>query len=267
MPIPYGVIHALCEMLAYGLGLHFYQKARAKHPLHSEAPNAALWLFLGALAGGALGAKALFWLEYWDYLQQSQSLRAWMGGKTIVGGLLGGWLGVEIAKKRLGITQKTGDILLIPLTLGLSIGRIGCLLTGLDDHTYGRPTSLPWAWQFGDGVPRHPSPLYEIVFLVILAMVLQHAIRSYWRNHQEGAVFTLWLWCYLVFRLLGDFLKPPFGGSHSVLETTLAQATLYAGMTAIQWVSFVTSMLMLFFFLKTWLARRIHGKKSPLPIL
>ena len=31
------------------------------------------------------------------------------GGKTVVGGLVGGWIGVELAKKVLGIRGSTGD--------------------------------------------------------------------------------------------------------------------------------------------------------------
>jgi len=39
----------------------------------------------------------------------------------------------------------------VPLAVGIAVGRIGCFLTGLDDHTYGLPTTLPWAVDFGDG--------------------------------------------------------------------------------------------------------------------
>ena len=75
----------------------------------------------------------------------------------IVGGLLGGWAGVEIAKRVLRIRYSTGDLFVFPLVVGMSIGRVGCFLTGLDDHTCGTWTGLPWAVDFGDG-PRHPTP-------------------------------------------------------------------------------------------------------------
>jgi prolipoprotein diacylglyceryltransferase len=127
------------------------------------------------------------------------------GGKTIVGGLLGGWIAVELTKRVRHIHSRTGDLFAIPLCLGIAIGRIGCLLAGLADDTYGTPTSLPWAVDFGDGVPRHPTQLYEILFLAALAFVL-HRYNS--RPHPEGATFRLFLAAYLTWRLLIDFIKP-----------------------------------------------------------
>ena len=67
-----------------------------------------------------------------------------VGGKTIVGALIGGLITVEIAKRYIGIQQSTGDLYAIPLALGIAIGRIGCFLTGLPDNTYGTATNLPW---------------------------------------------------------------------------------------------------------------------------
>ena len=85
-----------------------------------------------------------------------------MGGKTIVGALIFGLISVELMKRYIGVRQSTGDLYAIPLALGIAIGRIGCFLTGLSDNTYGTPTTLPWAVNFGDGIPRHPTQLYEI---------------------------------------------------------------------------------------------------------
>jgi len=95
-----------------------------------------------------------------------------MGGKTIVGALIFGLISVELMKRYIGVRQSTGDLYAIPLALGIAIGRIGCFLTGLDDNTYGTPTTLPWAINFGDGIPRHPTQLYEIAFLVALIPAL-----------------------------------------------------------------------------------------------
>src|SRR5690348_15765054 len=67
-----------------------------------------------AAAGAALGARLLVLFE----------------GKTIVGGLLGGLIGVEIAKKLIGVTRSTGDLFVLPLITAMGIGRIGCFLTG-----------------------------------------------------------------------------------------------------------------------------------------
>ena len=88
-----------------------------------------------------------------------------------VGGLIGGLIAVEWTKRWLRVTIPTGDLLVVPLVAGIAIGRIGCFLTGLADRTYGLATGLPWGVDFGDGVLRHPTQIYEIVFLTGLAAV------------------------------------------------------------------------------------------------
>jgi len=65
-------------------------------------------VFAGAAAGALIGSRLLYWLC-------DPASNTFLGGKTIVGGLLGGLIGVEIAKKVLGVTQSTGDLLVLPL--------------------------------------------------------------------------------------------------------------------------------------------------------
>lgn len=126
-----------------------------------------------AIAGAALGSKLLFWLEDPQLTLQNLRNPAYlMGGKTIVGALIFGLISVELIKRYIGLRQSTGDLYAIPLALGIAIGRIGCFLTGLSDNTYGTPTNLPWAINFGDGIPRHPTQLYEIAFLLFLIPLL-----------------------------------------------------------------------------------------------
>ena len=181
-----------------------------------------------AVAGAALGSKLLFWLEdpqlTWHHLHDPAYL---MGGKTIVGALIFGLVFVELMKRYIGVRQSTGDLYAIPLALGIAIGRIGCFLTGLSDNTYGTPTTLPWAVNFGDGVPRHPTQLYEIAFLVALIPVLYRIVilsgaevsRSetsaeskdpykHYRHFLPGDAFKIFMVAYLTFRLLCDFIKP-----------------------------------------------------------
>jgi prolipoprotein diacylglyceryltransferase len=117
--------------------------------------------------------------------------------------LLGGWLGVEIAKRVTGIRRRTGDLFVLPLCAGIAVGRVGCLLAGLADDTYGKPTALPWAVNLGDGIGRHPVQLYEIVFLVSAGVLLSANIRL-----PEGARFRIFMAAYLAWRVAIDFLKP-----------------------------------------------------------
>ena len=214
-------VHLLCEVLAYTLGYRLYQYLRTGHADRISDAHRQ-WIFVGAAAGALLGSRLLGLLEHPELLAHPTG--GWLyyfTNKTIVGGFLGGLIGVELTKKRLGITASSGDLMVFPLLLGLSIGRLGCFLSGLEDGTYGTATTLPWGINFGDGIPRHPTNLYEILFLGVLALLLWLLER--WRGPLgNGRRFQLFLSGYLLFRLLVEFIKP-----------TVALPGL--GLTAIQW--------------------------------
>jgi prolipoprotein diacylglyceryltransferase len=104
----------------------------------------------------------------------------------------------------------------VPLCLGIAVGRIGCFLAGMADGTYGTPTNLPWAVDFGDGIPRHPTQVYEIVFLTVLGWGLW---RWNQRPHTPGIVFRAFLAGYFAWRLGIDFIKPePHAAGMSVIQ-------------------------------------------------
>jgi phosphatidylglycerol:prolipoprotein diacylglycerol transferase len=210
--------HLVFETLAYVVGFAIYNRSRTQAGdfLPDSARNSVI---VAAILGAALGSKLLAWFE--DPADLAGHWHDWqflLGGKTIVGGLLGGTITVEWTKHRLGITRRTGDLFALPLTLAIAIGRIGCFLAGLSDRTYGVPTALPWGVDFGDGIHRHPTQIYEIIFLLPLAVVLW---RMSFKPHREGALFRVFLCAYLAFRLAIDFLKP----DPAIL-----------GLSAIQWV-------------------------------
>jgi len=112
-------------------------------------------------------------------------------------------IGIEMAKKLTGQTRSTGDAFVLPICVGLAIGRVGCFVAGLHDDTYGLPTTLPWGVDFGDGIPRHPTQLYEIGVVVALGTALHRA-----RFATPGLAFKLFLSAYLLWRLVVEFLKP-----------------------------------------------------------
>jgi prolipoprotein diacylglyceryltransferase len=166
-----------------------------------------MWVIVGCIFGAFVGSKLLAWAESWPhYWAHRATPRVWLGGKTIVGGLLGGWVGVEIAKKCVGIGRSTGDLFVFPLILGICLGRVGCFLTGLEDRTHGIATNLPWGVDFGDGVRRHPTQLYEIAFLILLGAAL--LIRRKVGLWESGGMFRWFMIGYLSFRVAVEFIKP-----------------------------------------------------------
>jgi prolipoprotein diacylglyceryltransferase len=196
--------HLVLELIAYTVGFQLYLRTRRRFARAGAPFEQNMWLIVGCVFGALVGSKVLAFVESFNhYSQHLADPRTWAGGKTIVGGLLGGWAGVELAKKRLAIRHSTGDAFVFPLILGTCIGRVGCFLTGLDDHTHGSHSALPWAVNFGDG-PRHPTQLYEIAFLLLLGATLWASSR---RPRSNGHMFRLFMLGYLGFRFAVEFLK------------------------------------------------------------
>jgi phosphatidylglycerol:prolipoprotein diacylglycerol transferase len=219
--------HWVFETLAYSAGWYLYQRHRQQVG-DVVSTRARWWLITAVVVGGFAGSRALSLLEDpFALTRHSIDPRLLLGGKTIVGGLLGGLLAVEWTKRRLGIYIPTGDLFTLPLILGIAIGRIGCFLSGLDDQSYGVPTRLVWGVDFGDGIARHPTQLYEVAFLASLAALL---VLLGNRLTEVGDRFKLFLLGYMGFRLVVDFLKPGVrvGGLSAIQWTCLALIAFYA---------------------------------------
>ena len=219
------VVHWVLESSAFTVGGLCYWRTRRGAPQPADA-----WIswgiLAGAAAGAALGSRALYVLQYLTALSH-QPLGLWLGGKTLVGGLLGAIAGVESAKRLLGWAASTGDGFVWPVMAAIVVGRVGCQLSGLSDLTYGNATSLPWGWDYGDGIPRHPTAFYEIVGLALIAFLLRRG-RFFSRS---GDRFRAFMVGYLLLRIGLDFLKPPFGPS----PAGLLQPDRYGPLSAIQW--------------------------------
>lgn len=201
------LVHLLFEWAAIALGVQLYRRQRARSGAGSMLQPGAYAVVIGCIAGAAIGNKLVFWLEYPHlWATHAATAGAWMAGSSIVGGLLGGLLGVELAKKLTGQRQSTGDQFVLPLTAGMALGRIGCFLAGLNDGTYGVATSLPWGVDFGDGVSRHPTQLYDLLFVLAWGGLLL-ATRALW-SASPGLMFKLYLAGYLAWRAGVESLKP-----------------------------------------------------------
>lgn len=226
--------HSFFEALAYSSAFGVYLFLRRKRGDEIDL-SARWWVIAAAAAGAVVGSKALYWLE-----DPRLTLAHWrdpaflMAGKTVVGALIGGLIAVEWIKRRMGVTRRTGDLFAIPLCAGLAVGRVGCFLTGPEDHTAGVATSLPWGVNFGDGIPRHPTQLYEILFVLTLGVFLWQLMQ---RPHAEGDVFKVFMVAYFAFRLWCDFLKPDvrvFGGLSSIQWACIA-VLLYHAPDILRW--------------------------------
>ncbi len=170
-------------------------------------------IYFCGLFGALLGAKLAFLLaEGWFYRENWIAL---LSGRSITGGLLGGYVAVEIAKKVLKYPRTTGDVFAIIAPIGLALGRIGCLFAGCCKGIICEQTW--WTLIDGDGLARWPAVPIELLFnLVFLAWALP-ATRFRW---QIGNRFHIYLIAYGLFRFGHEFLRDnprligAFGGYH-----------------------------------------------------
>ena len=206
-------LHLVFEIAGYvcAAALYVWQRGRHHDPIDGRSRASVL---TGAAIGAAIGTRLLFWLSY-----PGLPLSAFFSGKTIVGGLLGGLIGVELTKVFIGVRRSTGDLFVFPIVTAIAIGRIGCFIAGPVDRTEGMPSNVPWSIAVGDDVRRHPVALYEIAFLILLVPLLRFIGRT---SAHEGDMFRAFMLSYLAFRLCIDFLKPD-------------PPALAAGLTAIQY--------------------------------
>ncbi len=192
-------------------GLVFLHEARRR----GELDDKILGVLLGALIGAAVFAKAS---TAWRYLQAEPdpSLAGiWLhGGRSVLGGLAGAYLGAVVAKRLVGYRSSTGDLFAPAVAIGMAVGRIGCFLT----EQVGTATSLPWAISVdaavaaripmcpgcAAGTPMHPSYLYEIAFHAAMFVLL-------WRGRDRWAVrgesFKVYLLAYGIFRFGLEFVR------------------------------------------------------------
>lgn len=152
----------------------------------------------------ALGAFAGAWL-----FGSANSLRAPViaPSHSIAGALAGGIVAVELWKQLYEVRTSTGGAFVLPICVGIVVGRLGCFFAGLPDYTYGIPTSLPWAVDLGDGVPRHPVQLYESLSMGAFTIVYVRArLRGarWTRDHAFHAMIIF----YAAQRFAWEFLKP-----------------------------------------------------------
>ena len=186
-----------------GLVMGYLAKSVEEKRLNLLTSTNRRWVTAGALIGAMIGAK-LGLLLYLPFEEWRQSIRELLlsewGGRTILGALFGGFVGVELAKKALGITIATGDPYAIGLPLGQALGRVGCFLGGC---CYGRPLD--------DASPlrslhliTHPAQLYEGALDLAVAVTL-FAIRK--RPRAPGLLFRYYLLSYAAIRFVMDFFR------------------------------------------------------------
>lgn len=162
----FGVLVAVAALV----GIRLFGRELGRSGLPHDAVDAAVF----GVIGGLIGAKLLWTVEFLDD-QRVTDLLFSRGGLSWFGGLIGGvgtglWM---LRRRRVPIVPALAAAT-PALAVGHAIGRLGCFLVGDD---YGRPSDLPWAVAFPEGLPPtdvrvHPTQIYEAIALAVITWVL-----------------------------------------------------------------------------------------------
>jgi phosphatidylglycerol:prolipoprotein diacylglycerol transferase len=169
-------------------------------------PDAVVDVGIAGVIGGLLGAKLLWTAEHAGEEPLFQLLTS-RGGMSWFGGFAGGIAAGLVFMRRARLRPLAVLAAAAPgLAVGHAIGRIGCLLVGDD---YGRPSTLPWAVAFPNGlpptdVPVHPTQLYEAIPLAGLAVLLTRLRTA---GAPDRRVFGLYLLLAGLLRFAIEFLR------------------------------------------------------------
>lgn len=196
-------------MTAFFITWFFYRKVIRKEELpdpfrdKSQKIEYYLYVIAGAMLGGIIistfdgamipGRNPIEWIIL---------------SKSIAGALFGGVITAELFKWLNNIKTPTGILFLPGIVLGVFIGRFGAIATGVRDFTYGLPTLLPWGMDFGDGLMRHPTMIYEMVLLAIFFTIFCFWLYSKKRIWWIRNGFYVFIVTYFIYRFLIGFIQP-----------------------------------------------------------
>ena len=179
-------------------------------PNRNDIENLVTWVVIGVVLGGRLGYVLFYNLSYFIETP-GQILQMWRGGMSFHGGMLGVLIGISTYALIQKISLlRVGDVVAAVVPIGLGLGRLSNFING---ELYGRPTDAPWGVIFphsGDGIPRHPSQLYEAVLEgLVLFTILNLMLRKESIRNRPGIVIGMFGVLYGAFRILIEFFREP----------------------------------------------------------
>ena len=223
----YGLVYVLGFVIAY-----FMPKYLVKKKNLSLSEDELETFLLYAAIGVLVGSRVFYFLFYnFSVLLQNplEIFRIWNGGMSFHGGLLGVIImSLFFCWKYKKDFYELADIVVIPTAIGLGLGRIANFMNG---ELYGRATTLPWAVDFGDGIFRHPSQLYEsaknfFIFGMLWFLNNKEGLR-------KGTIFWTFVMMYGTLRFFIEFVRQPDPQVGFVLFGVLTMGQLLTGIMAL----------------------------------
>ena len=236
----YGLLYLAAFLVAYVLlpKLQHYRNIELKCDAWSDVLS---WGILGVLLGGRLG-YVLFYDPAYFLLHPLEVFAVWHGGMSSHGGFIGVILSLIYSARKHRISLfALSDIVIIPVAIGLALGRVGNFI---NQELYGIPTTLPW----GIAIPgieglRHPTQLYAVGKDLFIALVCYLHLRL--PTRPSGQTAGIFLVLYGVLRFALEFLREPTHTALIVGPMILTRGQVYS-------VPIVLGGILVLYFSKSW---------------
>ncbi|MBI2647315.1 prolipoprotein diacylglyceryl transferase [Candidatus Woesearchaeota archaeon] len=205
----YGLFYALGFVIAYFL-ISYLSKKKKLSLTKDDVSDFLVYEIIGVIAGARLIYVIFYNLPF--YTQNPFEIFAvWHGGLSFHGGLLGALVaGYLFCKKKNIDYYELGDVVVVPIALGLALGRLGNFMNG---ELYGRITDAKWCIdysksQYVEGIKgcRHPSQIYASIKNIIIFYLLW-SIKD--KKLPKGFMFWSFIALYGLFRTIVEFFRQP----------------------------------------------------------
>ena len=162
---------------------------------------------LGIILGGRVGHVLFYDFEYYSRCPL-EIIKVWKGGMSF----FGGFIGIAVStyffcqKNRLKFL-KFMDYWAVGVPIGLFFGRIANFING---ELLGKPSSsIVWNVIFRDGIPRHPSQIYEAILEGIVLFLIM--LLAFYKKHYEfeGRLSGIFCLGYGINRFIGECFREP----------------------------------------------------------
>jgi len=199
----YGLFFVLAFVIAYFLLIHL-AKRKELDLTKDDIADFILYVIVGSILGARIFYVLVYNLPF--YLNNPfEIIAVWHGGLAFHGGIIGAAIaGIYFTKRKKIDFYDLADIVVIPLALGLALGRLGNFING---ELYGHITTVPWSVKFPDAEGfRHPSQIYAS-FKDLLIFFTLWVVKD--KNLPKGFMFWSFVVMYSTLRFIVGFFRAP----------------------------------------------------------
>jgi len=181
---------------------------RTARPTVESIDDLLVYCALGIIVGGRLG-NVLFYDPNYYFAHPVKIFKLWEGGMAFHGGLIGALVAILLFASRYAVPALTVlDLCALAAPIGIFFGRLANFIR---PELWGRPTDVPWAVVFPgtDGLPRHPSQIYEALLEGLMVFVVLFALARSGALKRPGVVTGGFAVLYGAARIFCEFFREP----------------------------------------------------------